>query len=115
MKARNFSAALLAVVGIVSGGSLQAQEIDSQCPAGTMSPSGTPDNTMVAQDACQKAIDLFRYMAPQLGAVLAGGNPTQGRSGTLGGLGHFSFGIRANGLNGSLPEVDKIVPETTGA
>ena len=70
---------------------------------------------MVAQDACQKAIDLFRYMAPQLGAVLAGGNPTQGIAGTLGGPGHFSFGIRANGLQGSLPEVDKVVPNTRGA
>lgn len=89
--------------------------IDPQCPPGSLNSSGSPDNTMVAQDACQKAIDLFRYMAPQLGAVLAGGNPTQGIAGTLGGPGHFSFGIRANGLQGSLPEVDKVVPNTRGA
>lgn len=89
--------------------------IDSQCPPGSLNSSGSPDNTMVAQDACQKAIDLFRYMAPQLGAVLAGGNPTQGIAGTLGGVGHFSFGIRVNGLQGSLPEVDKVVPNTRGA
>lgn len=94
---------------------LGAQGIDPQCPPGSTNSSGTPDNTMVAQDACQKAIDLFRYMAPQLGAVLAGGSPTQGLTGTLGGLGHFSFGIRGNGLSGSLPEVDKVVPNTRGA
>jgi hypothetical protein len=94
---------------------LSAQEIDPQCPPGSMTPGGTPDNTMVAQDACQKAIDLFRYLAPQLGTILAGGNPTQGIAGTLGGIGHFSFGIRANGLSGSIPEIDLVVPNTRGA
>jgi hypothetical protein len=112
MKARIITAAAAAVAVFAS--SSAAQEIDAQCPAGSTTPSG-PDNTMVAQDACQKAIDLFRYMAPQLGAVLAGGNPTQGVGGTLGGLGHFSIGIRGNALSGSLPEVDKIVPNTRGA
>ena len=112
MKAR-FIAAGLAAFGLISTVS-RAQEIDSQCPPGSMTPSG-PDNTMVAQDACQKAIDLFRSMSPQLGTVLAGGNPTQVIAGTLGGLGHFSLGIRGNLLNGSLPEVDKIVPSTRGA
>ena len=112
MKAR-FIAACFAAFGLISTAS-RAQEIDAQCPPGSMTPSG-PDNTMVAQDACQKAIDLFRYMSPQLGTVLAGGNPTQGIAGTLGGLGHFSLGIRGNLLNGSLPEIDKIVPNTRGA
>jgi hypothetical protein len=94
---------------------LSAQGIDPQCPPGSMNPSGIPDNTMVAQDACQKAIDLFRYLAPQLGTIVAGGNPTQGLTGTLGGPGHFSFGFRANGLNGSIPEIDRVVPNTRGA
>lgn len=111
------SRTLFAAVIAVSLAALQvsAQEIDSQCPPGTSNGAGQPDNTKVAQDACQKAIDLFKYMAPQLGAVLAGGNPTQGFGGTLGGLGHFSFGIRGNGLQGSLPEVDRVVPNTRGA
>ncbi len=114
MKARTFCAALLAAT---MAGSLpvSAQEIDGQCPPGTSNAAGQPDNTKVAQDACQKAIDLFKYMAPQLGAVLAGGNPTQGLAGALGGLGHFSLGIRGNGLRGSLPEVDRVVPNTRGA
>jgi len=112
MKAR-VTLAAAAAFGIFASTS-SAQEVDSQCPPGSMTLTG-PDNTMVAQDACQKAIDLFRYMSPQLGAVLAGGNPTQGVGGTLGGLGHFSFGVRGNALNGSLPEVDKVVPNTRGA
>jgi hypothetical protein len=80
-----------------------------------MTSGGIPDNTMVAQDACQKAIDLFRYLAPQLGTIVAGGNPTQGIAGTLGGPGHFSLGIRANGLSGSIPDIDRVVPNTRGA
>jgi hypothetical protein len=107
-----FALASAAIVAFATP--VRAQEIDSQCPPGTLSGDGKPDNTMVAQDACQKAIDLFKYMAPQLGLVLAGGNPTQGVSGALG-KGHFSIGIRANGLSGSLPEVDRVVPNTRGA
>ena len=114
MKAGKFAATAVALL-FSTGSLLSAQEIDSQCPPGQLTSPDTPDNTMVAQDACQKAIDLFRYMAPQLGAVLAGGNPTQGIAGTLGGPGHFAFGIRGNGLNGSLPEVDRVVPNTRGA
>ncbi len=92
-----------------------AQGIDPQCPAGTINGQNEPDNTEIAQDACQKAIDLFKYLGPQLGAVVAGGTPTQGISGTLGGPGHFSIGLRANGLRGSLPHIDRVVPNTRGA
>ena len=52
--------------------SVSAQGISSQCPPGGLKANGDPDNTRIAQDACQKAIDLFQYVAPQLGAVLAG-------------------------------------------
>ncbi|HYN81383.1 MAG TPA: hypothetical protein VES88_07775 [Gemmatimonadaceae bacterium] len=94
---------------------VSAQGISPQCPPGSFLPNGEPDNTKIAQDACQKAIDLFQYMAPQLGALLAGGNATQGLTGTLGGLGHFVIGLRGNAIRGSLPEVDKFVPATEGA
>jgi hypothetical protein len=103
------------LLAIVIAAPLSAQEIDPQCPPGSLNSSGSPDNTMVAQDACQKAIDLFRYLAPQLGTIVAGGNATQGIAGTLGGPGHFSFGVRANGLDGSIPEIDRVVPNTRGA
>ena len=111
MKTRLVLAAALLAVALPAG----AQQLDPQCPPGSLDGSGDPDNTMIAQDACQKAIDLFAYMAPQLGMVLAGGNPTQGVSGAFGRIGGFSIGLRANALNGSLPEVDRVVPNTRGA
>jgi hypothetical protein len=91
-----------------------AQDVDPQCPPGALV-NGSPDNTMVSQDACQKSIDLFRYLAPEIGVILAGGNATQGLAGTLGGLGHFSVGIRGNALDMSLPQVDRVTPNTRGA
>jgi hypothetical protein len=110
------SALIAAMAGLVAvSQSLPAQGISSQCPPGSFKPDGEPDNTKIAQDACQKAIDLFQYMAPQLGAVLAGGNATQGLTGTLGGIGHFSAGIRGNVIRGSIPEVDRVVPAVRGA
>ena len=100
---------------MMASNSLSAQGISSQCPPGSFRLNGDPDNTKIAQDACQKAVDLFQYLAPQLGAVLAGASATQGLSGTLGGLGHFSVGIRGNLMQASIPEVDRVVPATLGA
>jgi hypothetical protein len=89
--------------------SVRAQGIDAQrCPAGTTA-------ERVSQDACQKAIDLFQYLAPQLGTSIAGGNPTLGQGGTLGGLGHFSAGLRVNVVQGDLPQVDNLSVSTGGA
>ena len=82
----------------------------SSCSAGT------------GQDACQKAVDLFSYMAPQLGTVIGGGNATLGQGGTLGGFTmlpfphpKFSFGFRVNALAGSLPELDGLALSPIGA
>ena len=94
---------------------LSAQGISPECPPGSLNGLGEPDNTRITQDACQKAIDLFQYVAPQLGAIVAGGAATQGFTGTLGGLGHFSAGIRGNAIRGSLPQVDKVAPGILGA
>lgn len=104
------SAAVFGTAGIAGG-----QGVSSQCPPGSTGTGGFPDQTRSAQDACQKSIDLFQYMAPQLGILVAGGNTTLGQGGTLGGLGRFSAGIRVNGLQGSLPDVDKVVPSVNGA
>jgi len=97
--------------------SLEAQTgVDTQrCPPGTVNGFGVPDQTRASQDACQKSIDLFQYMAPQLGTSIAGGNPTLGQGGNLGGLGHFSAGLRVNVLQGSLPQVQNVTPAVTGA
>jgi hypothetical protein len=67
---------------------------------GVVGPLGT------GGDACQKAVDLFNYLTPQLGSVIAGGNPTLGQAGTLGGLGRFSILVRVTALRGALPNAD---------
>lgn len=94
-----------------------AQSVDTQrCPPGTVNTFGVPDQQRATQDACQKAIDLFQYLAPQLGTVLAGGNATLGQGGGLGGPGHFSLGVRVNALQGSLPQFNgSTTPSVTGA
>lgn len=86
----------------------QGGAIDSQCGTGTV-------NARITQDACQKAIDLLQFMAPQLGATLTGGNAVLGEHSTLRGPGHFSLGLKVNALQSALPRVDQRTPETTGA
>jgi hypothetical protein len=103
MKARLF---VLFAAASLTGVSLEAQ--DPRCPA-------TTNAERISQDACQKAIDLFQYMAPQLGTSIAGGNATLGQAGSLGGLGHFSAGLRINAVQGSLPQIQNVTPSVTGA
>src|SRR5688500_17891442 len=86
----------------------------SPCPSGTAA-------EQAAQDACRMAIDLFQYMAPQIGTVIAGGNATLGQGGTLGGFSVFPFphpkisiGLRVNALQGSLPNLENVTPDATG-
>jgi hypothetical protein len=88
------------------------------CPPGSTTTIGgvvIPDAQRVAQDACQQAYDVYQFMAPQLGLALAGGNATIGQGSVLGGLGHFSVGLRGNVFNGRLPEVTKFTQSTNGA
>ncbi|HET7632287.1 MAG TPA: hypothetical protein VFK16_08240 [Gemmatimonadaceae bacterium] len=77
-------------------------------------PQCTGQAQVQVRDACQLAVDLFQYMAPQLGTAVAGGNATLGQGGTLGGLGHFTVGVRANVVDGTLPQLDQVTPSTTG-
>jgi hypothetical protein len=67
------------------------------------------------QDACQKAIDMFNLLAPQLGTSLAGGNAVLGQSGTLGGFGRFTLGLRANALRGTIPRSTGVALSVTAA
>lgn len=83
---------------LASAMSLQAQS--GQCTSGV----GAQRN------ACNTAVDLFDYMAPQLGAVIAGGNTTLGQGGSMGGLGHFAVSVRGNALMGSLPQIQDYNP-----
>jgi hypothetical protein len=113
------SLVMAGAVVALSSGVAAAQGLNQPvCPAGgttTVSGVTIPDPTRVAQDACQQAYDLYQFMGPQLGLALAGGNATIGQGGVLGGLGHFSVGVRGNVFNGRLPEVDKFTQSTNGA
>ena len=102
--------AVIAGALVLSAVPAQAQRgaSDSQCA------SSLPGQAGVTQsNACNTAIDLFQYMAPQLGASLAGGNTTLGQGGSLGGPGHFAITVRGNALMGSLPQVDKYDPSSS--
>ncbi|MDB4915821.1 MAG: hypothetical protein JWM95_3465 [Gemmatimonadetes bacterium] len=110
---RNFLVA--ASLSVFAFGSVMAQDLaTSPCASGT-STAGIPNATRAAQDACTQAYDLFQFMAPQLGLALAGGNATLGTGSTLGGLGHFSIGVRANVLQSSLPQVQNFTQSPSGA
>jgi hypothetical protein len=68
----------------------------------------------VTQDACQKAVDLWGYMMPQLGTSLVGGSHTLGMGTTLGGFGHFAIALRANAVRGDLPDLSTISVSAAG-
>jgi hypothetical protein len=82
--------------------------IDPGCPAGSVQQRAT-------QDACQKAIDTFRFLAPQLGIAITGGSATLGQGTALGGIGKFSIGVRANVIPGRIPRIDRVTPSPLGA
>ncbi len=111
------SAAVALLTVFASTASAQNGSLNTaSCPSGSTSSLGVPDQQRTTQDACQKAIDLFQYLTPQLGTVVAGGNATLGQGGGLGGPGHFSLGIRVNAVQGSLPQFDNsTTPSVTGA
>ena len=101
----------LSLVGIVAiaPSPLVAQGgIDPRCP-------GLALSDRAAQDACQKAVDIFAFMTPQLGIGLVGGNATLGTGGALGGVGRFSIGVRGNGIRGRMPQVGSVNAAITGA
>jgi hypothetical protein len=112
MRFRSIAATLLM---IACTSTLSAQDLpNSVCPAGA-APGGIPDQTRAAQDACQQAYDLYQFMAPQLGLALVGGSTTMGQGGALGGLGHFSIGIRGNVFRGEIPDVTNFTQSVNGA
>src|SRR5690242_19445946 len=92
MKRVGMAAVLMTVVA--SAAQAQGGTVDPQC-------SAAQANT---RDAFQKAVDIFTYMAPQLGTAIAGGNTILGSGGTLGGLPHFTVGLRVTAVRGSAPE-----------
>lgn len=62
----------------------------------------------VVGDACQKAVDIFRFSSPQLAMLLTGGSATPGQYQALGKLGRFSINVRATGARIDLPDVSEL-------
>src|SRR6266566_3124001 len=110
MKARLF---VLFAGLVLFAAPLKAQD-KVRCPDGAFTSPGIPNATKASQDACQKALDLFAYLAPQLGTSITGGNATLGQGGSLGGLGHFSAGLRINAVQGSIPQIQNVTVSVTG-
>lgn len=54
---------------------------------------------------CAAAVDGTRAFHPVIGVLVSGGNPTIGSAGTMGGLGHASFTIRANAVEVVFPDL----------
>jgi len=100
-----FTRAAAALVVTTGALPLAAQSVDPQCSA----------QVTQLQDACQKAVDLFQFVAPSLGGVITGGNATLGQVGTNGKLGHFSLGLRVVGMETDLPQVNQVTMSTSGA
>lgn len=90
----------IALLTVTSAASLRAQ--------------GAASCQLVLADACQKAEDLYSYLFPQLGTALAGGHPVLGSGDVLGGLGHFSVGLRVTAVRGSFVDPTRVSVSTTG-
>jgi hypothetical protein len=98
---------LLVPALLLGAASLQAQgSADPQC-------TDVARVGVVGADACQKSVDVFKYMNVQLGTLVAGGNATLGQGDALGGLGHFALGLRANVIDGSVPDTKNTGPVTS--
>lgn len=103
---------VIAVGWMLGASRVRAQGLQTPTCAG-----GAPFSpAQVAQDACQQAYDVYQLLAPQLGLALTGGNATAGQGGVLGGIGHFSVGVRGNAFSGLLPNFSSpdFTPRTTG-
>jgi hypothetical protein len=109
---------LMVAAGLLMLADSNAGAQANTCPNGTSSTIGTivvPDRSRASQDACQMAVDVFQFLAPQLGLALVGGNATLGAGSTLGGIGHFSVGVRGNIFHGDLPQIGSFpAPGTAG-
>jgi|GEM_PF-307005 hypothetical protein len=90
-------AAALALPAAALPAAAQPGPLDPQCAALTR----VVDRPL--QDACQKSVDIFALVAPQLGPGIAGGNALLGSGAALGRPGRFSIGARANFVRARLP------------
>lgn len=94
------AAALCAVLLGLSTAPLLSQTPYPQCDQPLIIAS--PDNVNV----CNAAIDGADIFHPVAGLLVSGGNPVLGSVHMLGGLGHFSFTVRANATRLRTPDLD---------
>jgi hypothetical protein len=97
-----------------------AAAVLAAAPAPAVAQGGAVDPQCAAalrplQDACQKSVDLFDFMAPQLGTALAGGNAVIGEGGAYAQVGRFSLGLRATAFEGGLPQIQDVSLAANGA
>jgi hypothetical protein len=71
---------------------------------------------VAVRQACTASVDLINYMTPQLSTAIAGGSPTLGQSGALGGIGRFALTLRGTAvMNGAFPNIGDKPFRTDGA
>jgi len=92
---------LILVALIAAAPAAGSQSVDARC-----SDPAFVGAAREGGDACQKVVDIYRYMGGQLGALVAGGNAVLGQGGTLGGFPHFTIALRANAMRASIPDVN---------
>ncbi len=63
------------------------------------------------RDACQKGLDIFAIMAPQVNGAIAGGGAVLGSARAVRGM---SIGLRINAVDGRVPDLSAIRLSTTG-
>lgn len=56
------------------------------------------------ENLCNGVVDATHYIQPQFGLGITGGNPVVGSFKPLGGLGHFSIGVRVTAFKTVLPD-----------
>lgn len=95
---RNTPALIAALGAIAASVSVAAVPVHAQTGC-VVSPSSLGS----AADVCRKANDLFRFLVPQVGVAVAGGNPVPGEGGTMGGFGKRAISLRVIGVEGQLP------------
>jgi hypothetical protein len=92
---KHLHATLAAVV--CAAQALVPSAVGAQSPDPRCTDPAVVGTALTGGDACQKALDLFHYINPQFGTLMAGGNATLGQGGPLGGPGRFAVTVRVNG------------------
>jgi len=101
--ARRSGTVRLAVAVVALGAALPTgAEVHAQTGGCEVFGSSAVPSGLLA-DGCRKASDVFRFLAPQVGVAVSGGNVLPGEGGALGGWGKRSAVLRVTGVVGAIP------------